>query len=661
MHDIELLKLENKLKSTMEFLSGVEDSEIQREILKFMIKKSSFSNTKPYSEKFRISWTTNFLNKFTIDQSDFLFEQCKESFDEFFTNPRKLLSSFTKMNKTKNITLKKFDKPFFAKGLNITLGDTNNSNYFKGRASGKEKELLSQTEAADDPDDVHKKRSPIFGKHKLKNMSENLLREIFKMMFSCVIRSKILISNLSGFFEQDLKSIVSLCLRVKLGKLGGEEPSNELDKMEKLIKDFRKIYDKRPEGDLESVNGVSSELRGRLQSVESAIRKKKLLVNSDKKDFIKKIVAPKLRKIKKAKTSKVRRMPNLKNFKSPKSKKSKTSKDSSKKIPIKAVKNLFKKNNKPKKFDKFENFLIDYNSIMSQSILKTNNWHEGEIYYCDNFKKWLQMFVELVPCVNGNKEIIKSQPGFIKGIFEISYNLMKFKDKVYFNDTQNWIGKPDVLPISFKPQSRFWINYVKLTKKNNKIKSFGLKSEEGKVGQAKGPKLPPVTIVRKNGMTNLNSTSFEVRVSEKPKKAKEVVVLADEEISKKLQDVLINLTSFLRGHLKALCDQFDSYKRDNNRSNAIRKYGIKSKEVTSILKTYSENLMKRKLICQIYILCFLLVTKIVEIGLKEKRNFMVEIDDILGSEYWRSNPRVSDGIRVWYKGLFRDKSGKVKQ
>lgn len=291
---------------------------------------------------------------------------------------------------------------------------------------------------------------------------------------------------------------------------------------------------------------------------------------------------------------------------------------------------------------------------MSDSILKSKEWL-NEIFYCKNYRKWLQMFIEIVPCVNGNKEIIKTEPGFIKGIFEISFNLMKSRNKIYFDETQIWIGEPDILPINFKPKSRFWINFEQQAKKNKKNKIDDVNGDNGfKIKSENFDKLPPV--IRKNGITNLAGNQItntpDIKFQTKKKK---MDIIADKEISLKIQDILISLTSFLRGYLKILTDEFNGYQREKERSNAIKKFGLNSKEVGAILKEYRDNLKKRRKISEILILCFLIVTQISEITYQEKRSYIVEIDEILGNEYWRDSLKISEEIRIWYKKLFLGK------
>lgn len=658
MQGVQQNYLQSKIKTSVDFIDLIERDKIYKHVLRCRMKKSDFNNTKPFAENIKFNWSTDFLKNFQKNEADFLFEKGKEIYGDLFSNPKKF---FSDPEKKKETTLEN-GVPFFCKKVeSVKLGD-NNSRIFK-ETSYKEEEKMPKN--IKNTNFGYKKidlgNSPIFSNKK--NFFENHKKingDVIQQMLLCVMRSRLLLSNFFTFFKQNISTIVNFVLRMKLKNYSQDKAAVELIKLENLLNSFQKIYSRQQGKMKEKSVKFISEINSRLQSVESILSKKP----STSMNSIKKI--GKLRKLNKSKTTKVNdssSIPQLKSTKSTKSRKSKGSlkESNNKKIPTKS-KNILKKK-KPKKFDKFENFLIGYNSLMAQSLVKSGDWIE-EIFYSENFKNWIQMFVELVPCINNNKEIIKSQPGFVKGIFEVAYNLIKNRDRVFFDEAQTWIGIPDLLPLSFKPESKFWLNFSNKIKKNEKKKLRMNKKkvlDEKNSDSGKNGKLPPVVVTRKNGVSNLGGVTYQVKVNDTQKSMKEVELLADKEISKKLQDTLISLTSFLRGYLKRLCDEFNFFQVEVQKGNAIKKFGLKSKEVSSIVRSYSRNLKLRKEVCEIYVLCFLLVSKITDISFKEKRGFMIEIDEVLGMNYWRDSPKILESIRNWYKKIFFEKGSKVKK
>ena len=77
-----------------------------------------------------------------------------------------------------------------------------------------------------------------------------------------------------------------------------------------------------------------------------------------------------------------------------------------------------------KNSDMLEINLAKFNSMLTFSVLKSKHWTR-ETFYDTTYCSLLEQFIELVPKINQRKSILFHCPDFVKGLFEMTFKLLK--------------------------------------------------------------------------------------------------------------------------------------------------------------------------------------------------------------------------------------------
>lgn len=254
---------------------------------------------------------------------------------------------------------------------------------------------------------------------------------------------------------------------------------------------------------------------------------------------------------------------------------------------------------KQEKNERFETNLMEYCSILSACI----NAGDRNLLYDNNvYEQLLELVVEFLPKADKKKDLLYDKSGFFKGMLELVVNLLKNRHLVRFSDEQMWVGKPDLLPINFKPKSKFWMKILD----------------------------PKTTTV-------LN----EIPLPNKPPK-----FVVQEAVSKQLQNILISFVNFIRLKLTDLVEKTKSYKSIEFKDNYPKQADIRGS-----IKKIRELLGARSLLTKTVILCYMFITRIAHVSLEQKVYFDEEISEMLNLKHWGDFPAISAEIQDWYKKI----------
>lgn len=215
------------------------------------------------------------------------------------------------------------------------------------------------------------------------------------------------------------------------------------------------------------------------------------------------------------------------------------------------------------------------------------------------------MFVEFMPHINRKRELLLEDPGFIKGILELTYKLITNTQLVHFDQVQEWIGAHDVFPLNFKPKSKYWMTFLKNEKKGTELE---------------------------NGA--------------------ETGVVVREEVSQHLKGLLIGVADFIKIKLSLYIGMSQKVRTTNLEEADLKNENPKNKILNNNLKSLSSVLGIRKKLNQIIILCYLICRNIGKMKGQEEDFYSKEIKEVFDTvENWRDCSLIEEEVKKWYNKL----------
>lgn len=447
----------------------------------------------------------------------------------------------------------------------------------------------------------------------IEQKNKKYLIELIKTLIKISTRQNLILKNLEDFFEYNLEEIRTQFeeqLEENMVESTSiiEEMQNKIIFLEEKLK-IKNLDDPLSE-EFDPKNGKKDKKIEKLKNkIESLLKKNsnlKLKINTSKKKNLKKQKKVTGRKDKMESKFKENLVLAKSKSKEPNSKKQKKGK----------LQNIIPQQGKKKEIANYDNLiihLIKFNSIFSQNLVKSKKWLK-EIFYEPVYTTYLEMVVEFIPLINKKREILLEEPAFVKGILELFYKLISNSNLVHFDQLQIWIGKPDVLPLNFKPKSKYWIKYLKGEKKKNE------KEDE----------------------------------EENEEKPFENCVVG-EEISTHLKSLLIGLADFLKLKLGIFIGLGKKIREIGVVNFDQKENKIKSKEVNSNMKSLGEIMNLRMNFNQILILSYMICRKIGYLGDGEEDFYDKGIREIFENRVnWEDCPKIEEYVKQWYKGVGGD-------
>lgn len=435
--------------------------------------------------------------------------------------------------------------------------------------------------------------------------NKKYLIELTKTLIKISTRQNLILHNLEDFLEYglpDIQSQFELQLEESMNESAGIITELEL-KILNLESRLKKIDPGIiPEKVVQKKDKKIFKLKNKIESLMKKNSTLKLKINGKKKTKKgKKSVTNRKDKKEKMESKFKENIPKARS-KSKEPRGGKKFKKKSPMIPISNIRFLKKKDNYD--YDQLSFFLIKFNGIMSQSLTKSNLWSK-EIFYEPVYTTILEMFVEFLPIVNKKREVLIEEPGFIKGIFEIFYRLISNSGLVHFDQIQEWIGVPEVLPLNFKPRSKYWVKFMKNEKKKNEI-------------------------------------SKEIRDD----------LVVNEEISQQLKRLLIGISDFLRIKLSTYVELTDKIRKSSDVINGKEGKSLKSRSLNKNMKSLSDVLHIRKKMNEILILSFLICDELGGDEEEESDFYQREVNRVFDEvQNWKDCVMIAEEVRGWYRGL----------
>ena len=298
--------------------------------------------------------------------------------------------------------------------------------------------------------------------------------------------------------------------------------------------------------------------------------------------------------------------------------------------------------------EKLEHNLLNLTTLLSQTAPTTSKWMQA-LLYVQNFTEYVTHFIEILPKIIRRKNLIKTHPGLLKGILEILYKLLKNREKIYHSEAQMCLGAAQILPIQHKPRSRYWMNFERFHKEMKQAMLQDVKKEKDGAavrssgGNGNGPK-------KSNTKTgNLKS------------------VVAQKEIGLQIQSFLLEISNYVRSNLSTIVGEpvrpriqlrgsverngAAEPKPQNSPKSGQNGIIVKAKAVSEALGGLAKQLMLKKKLAQVFVLCFKLNFEINQVSKDERSYFQGELDWILGDELWSQTPLLLQELRAWEEGL----------
>jgi hypothetical protein len=81
----------------------------------------------------------------------------------------------------------------------------------------------------------------------------------------------------------------------------------------------------------------------------------------------------------------------------------------------------------------------------------------------------LKLFLDMMPKIKSkNYELMTKHTEFFTQMLSTLYLLLTSKSKVYFNQSQEHVGRPSVFPFNFQTNSHYWNRYLSKNEKGRK-------------------------------------------------------------------------------------------------------------------------------------------------------------------------------------------------
>lgn len=106
-----------------------------------------------------------------------------------------------------------------------------------------------------------------------------------------------------------------------------------------------------------------------------------------------------------------------------------------------------------------ENLAIEYSSVLMHVNSQIRYDERDPLFYHENYFKLLSLFLEIISKFDSKRQLLKSKSSFIKEVMELTHKLIIGESKVHFDELQELVVRPRVLPIQFISKNPYWTKH----------------------------------------------------------------------------------------------------------------------------------------------------------------------------------------------------------